>query len=76
MRLVVIAGAIATFISFLGTPLLINLLRRHGYSQAIRASREGELYPAHEGKPRKLFDSVSVLDVQSAMVAGASALVM
>ncbi|MGY9023983.1 MAG: phospho-N-acetylmuramoyl-pentapeptide-transferase, partial [Candidatus Nanopelagicales bacterium] len=50
MRLVVIAGAIATFISFLGTPLLINLLRRHGYSQAIRASREGELYPAHEGK--------------------------
>ena len=42
MRLVVIAGAIATLISFLGTPLLINLLRRHGYSQAIRASREGE----------------------------------
>ncbi|MBT4949416.1 MAG: phospho-N-acetylmuramoyl-pentapeptide-transferase [Candidatus Nanopelagicales bacterium] len=50
MRLVVIAGAIATFISFLGTPLLINLLRRHGYAQAIRASQEGELYPAHEGK--------------------------
>jgi phospho-N-acetylmuramoyl-pentapeptide-transferase len=50
MRLVVIAGAIATLISFLGTPLLINLLRRHGYSQAIRSSREGELYPAHEGK--------------------------
>ena len=50
MRLVVIAGAIATLISFLGTPLLINLLRRHGYAQAIRASQEGELYPAHEGK--------------------------
>lgn len=43
MRLVVIAGAIATFISFLGTPLLINLLRRHGYAQAIRSSQEGEL---------------------------------
>jgi len=50
MRLVVIAGAIATLISFLGTPLLINLLRKHGYSQAIRASQEGRLYPAHEGK--------------------------
>ena len=50
MRLVVIAGAIATLISFLGTPLLINLLRKHGYSQAIRASEEGRLYPAHEGK--------------------------
>ncbi len=50
MRLVVIAGAIATLISFLGTPLLINLLRKHGYSQAIRASQEGMLYPAHEGK--------------------------
>ncbi len=50
MRLVVIAGAIATLISFLGTPLLINLLRKHGYSQAIRASQEGVLYPAHEGK--------------------------
>jgi phospho-N-acetylmuramoyl-pentapeptide-transferase len=50
MRLVVIAGAIATLISFLGTPLLINFLRKHGYSQAIRASEEGRLYPAHEGK--------------------------
>ncbi len=50
MRLVVIAGAIATLISFLGTPLLINLLRKHRYSQAIRVSQEGVLYPAHEGK--------------------------
>ncbi len=50
MRLVVIAGAIATLISFLGTPLLISLLRKHRYSQAIRASQEGVLYPAHEGK--------------------------
>lgn len=50
MRLVVIAGAIATLVSFLGTPLLINFLRKHGYSQAIRASSEGENYPAHEGK--------------------------
>lgn len=50
MRLVVIAGAIATLVSFLGTPLLINFLRKHGYSQAIRASSDGEQYPAHEGK--------------------------
>ncbi len=50
MRLVVIAGAIATLVSFLGTPLLINFLRKHGYSQAIRVSSDGEQYPAHEGK--------------------------
>jgi phospho-N-acetylmuramoyl-pentapeptide-transferase len=50
MRLVVIAGAIATLVSFLGTPLLINFLKKHGYSQAIRVSSDGEQYPAHEGK--------------------------
>ena len=50
MRLVVIAGAIATLVSFLGTPLLINFLKKHGYSQAIRVSGEGAQYPPHEAK--------------------------
>lgn len=50
MRLVVMAGVFATIITFLGTPLLIRLLARRGYAQAIRVSTEGELYPAHEGK--------------------------
>ena len=50
MRLVVIAGAIATVISFLGTPLLINFLKKHGYSQAIRVSEDGLSFPDHEGK--------------------------
>ena len=50
MRLVVIAGAIATVVSLIGTPLLIRLLARHGYAQAIRVSTEGELYPDHEAK--------------------------
>ena len=50
MKLVIVAGAVSLFISLLGTPLLIRLLRRRGYSQAIRQSSEGEAYPAHEGK--------------------------
>ncbi len=50
MRLVVMAGTIATVLSFLGTPLLIKFLARHGYAQAIRVSKEGEQYPDHEGK--------------------------
>ena len=50
MRLVVLAAAIATIVSLIGTPLLIKILARHGYAQAIRVSVEGELYPAHEGK--------------------------
>jgi phospho-N-acetylmuramoyl-pentapeptide-transferase len=50
MRLVVMAAAIATIVSLIGTPLLIKILARHGYAQAIRVSVEGELYPAHEGK--------------------------
>jgi phospho-N-acetylmuramoyl-pentapeptide-transferase len=44
------AAGIATIISLVGTPLLIKLLARRGYAQAIRVSVEGELYPAHEGK--------------------------
>ncbi|HAN70748.1 MAG TPA: phospho-N-acetylmuramoyl-pentapeptide-transferase [Actinobacteria bacterium] len=50
MRLVVISLAIAAVVSLVGTPLLISLLARYGYSQAIRRSSEGELYPDHEGK--------------------------
>jgi phospho-N-acetylmuramoyl-pentapeptide-transferase len=41
---------IATIVTLIGTPLLIKLLARHGYSQAIRVSIEGELYPDHESK--------------------------
>jgi phospho-N-acetylmuramoyl-pentapeptide-transferase len=50
MRLVVFAGAIATLVALIGTPILIRLLARHGYAQAIRVSSEGELYPDHESK--------------------------
>ena len=50
MRLVVIAGAIAAVMSLIGTPILIRLLARHGYAQAIRVSSEGEAYPDHESK--------------------------
>lgn len=50
MRLVVISGGLAILVALLGTPALIRLLRRHGYSQAIRVSAEGIDYPAHEGK--------------------------
>lgn len=50
MKLVIVAGAVSLLISLLGTPLLIRILRRRGYSQAIRQSTEGEAYPDHEGK--------------------------
>lgn len=50
MRLVVLSGIISVLTVFIGTPLLIKLLLRHGYSQAIRVSTEGEPYPEHEGK--------------------------
>ncbi len=50
MRLVVIAGAIATIISLIGTPILIKLLSRRGYAQAIRVSTDTGNYPDHEGK--------------------------
>lgn len=50
MRLVVIAGVIATVVTFIGTPLLIRLLSRRGHAQAIRVSSDGTNYPAHEGK--------------------------
>jgi phospho-N-acetylmuramoyl-pentapeptide-transferase len=50
VRLVVIAGTIATIVSLIGTPILIRILARHGYAQAIRVSSEGEQYPDHESK--------------------------
>ena len=50
MKLVIVAGAVSLLISLLCTPLLIRILRRRGYSQAIRQSTEGEAYPDHEGK--------------------------
>lgn len=50
MRLVVLSGIISVLTVFIGTPLLIKLLVKHGYSQAIRVSTEGEPYPEHEGK--------------------------
>lgn len=50
MRLVVISGTIAALVALIGTPLLIRLLARHGYAQAIRVSSDQEPYPDHESK--------------------------
>ncbi len=50
MKLIVIAGVVALFISLFGTPLLIKALQRRGLSQAIRRSEDGINYPEHEGK--------------------------
>jgi phospho-N-acetylmuramoyl-pentapeptide-transferase len=50
MRLVVIAMTISTLIALFGTPLLIRILGRRGYAQAIRTSTETELYPDHDAK--------------------------
>ena len=50
MRLVVIALAIASVVSLVGTPILIKLLSRRGHAQAIRVSTENEAYPDHESK--------------------------
>ncbi len=50
MRLVVLSGIISVLTVFIGTPLLIKFLLKHGYSQAIRVSTEGEPYPEHEAK--------------------------
>jgi phospho-N-acetylmuramoyl-pentapeptide-transferase len=47
--LIIGAAAIALFVGLLGTPLLIRLLKRQGYAQAIRDVNEGH-YPQHEGK--------------------------
>ena len=50
MKLVVLSAIISALVVIVGTPLLIKLLLRHGYSQAIRVSTEDEPYPEHEGK--------------------------
>ncbi|MDQ1248583.1 MAG: phospho-N-acetylmuramoyl-pentapeptide-transferase [Actinomycetota bacterium] len=47
---VVLAALVALAVTLFGTPLLIALLRRHGYSQAIRVSKDGIQYPEHQGK--------------------------
>lgn len=50
MIFVIVAALVALLTTLFGTPLLIRALRAHGYSQAIRVSKEGEQYPEHEGK--------------------------
>ena len=50
MRLVVLSGIISVVVVLVGTPLLVKLLLRHGYSQAIKVSTADEPYPEHEGK--------------------------
>lgn len=50
MRLMIAAGGLALLVSLFGTPLLIKLLRRQGYAQAIRTSTSDVTYPEHEGK--------------------------
>jgi phospho-N-acetylmuramoyl-pentapeptide-transferase len=50
VKLVVLAGALATMFSLIGTPLLINLLRKRGIAQAIRESTEDINYPEHGSK--------------------------
>lgn len=48
--LVVLAGGFATVFSLIGTPLLINILRKRGITQAIRESTEDVNYPEHGSK--------------------------
>jgi phospho-N-acetylmuramoyl-pentapeptide-transferase len=50
VTLIILAGGIAMLVSLLGTPLLIRLLQKHGYSQAIRVSTDDIQYPEHTGK--------------------------
>lgn len=50
MIFVLVAAATAWFVALFGTPFLIRVLRARGYSQAIRVSKPGEMYPAHEAK--------------------------
>lgn len=49
MTLILVATAVGLLIGLFGTPILIRLLRRHGYAQAIKDS-EDFLYPAHDAK--------------------------
>jgi phospho-N-acetylmuramoyl-pentapeptide-transferase len=50
MRLVVISLIIAALVSLIGTPILIRILARRSYAQAIRVSTDLIAYPDHEGK--------------------------
>ncbi|RZS82921.1 phospho-N-acetylmuramoyl-pentapeptide-transferase [Motilibacter rhizosphaerae] len=45
---ILVAGAVALLVGLFGTPVLIGVLRRHGYAQAIRDVNEG--YPDHDSK--------------------------
>lgn len=49
MRLILAATGIALVVGLLGTPLVIRILRRHGYSQAIRDVNDGH-FPDHASK--------------------------
>jgi phospho-N-acetylmuramoyl-pentapeptide-transferase len=49
VKLILAAAGIGFLVGFLGTPLVIRTLRKHGYSQAIRDVSEGH-FPAHESK--------------------------
>lgn len=50
MIFVLVAGTISWMAALFGTPLLIRVLRKHGYSQSIRVSVEGTTYPEHSSK--------------------------
>ncbi len=50
MRLILASGGLALLVTLLGTPILIRLLRKHGYAQAIRDSTADVLYPDHDAK--------------------------
>ena len=50
MKLILVATGFGLLVGLFGTPLLIRLLRRQGYAQAIRDSTDGFPAPAHEGK--------------------------
>jgi phospho-N-acetylmuramoyl-pentapeptide-transferase len=50
VRLVIIAGSTAMLLTLVGTPVLIRILQRRGYSQAIRESHDGINYPEHQRK--------------------------
>lgn len=49
MKLILIAAGLALLISLFGTPWLIKMLNRRGYSQAIRESGDVR-FPDHESK--------------------------
>ncbi len=68
MRLVIIAGSVAMFVTLFGTPFVIRFLQRRGYAQAIRESHDGVNYPEHSGK--RGTPSMGGLAILAAVVAG------